>query len=282
MGKYFQEEKVKKLKLSEYLKLTESEFKYFLCDEKNREPRTKYIMNIVGDIELDEETYKIFLKQFQSCGGRYDVRTNEVTIKGIYEISKKYPFLTAEALDEIWFIYIQDLFEEYQLSDALEYFIELHGKKDQTLISYINYIEEKVNEFDQKFYEEATKLNIYSKEYDQELIKHLQYVIKTQHIYSQQIIKSLPTPELIKRDKKQLNEIINKTRIYFGACHPISYQMIESLALGKGLTNYPEQPKYVINKTEIIPTTFTKKEFLDSIKEREELEKSTKPKIKRK
>ena len=107
MKKYFRDEETKKLKLSEYLKLDESEFKYYLCDEKYRGPRTKYIMEIIGDVEFDEETYKLFLSEFQCCGGRYDVRTKRETIKGIYDLSQKYPFLSADALDEIWFVYIR-------------------------------------------------------------------------------------------------------------------------------------------------------------------------------
>ena len=53
-----------------------------------------------------------------------------------------------------------------------------------------------------------------------------------------------------------------------GCCHPISYQMIESLAVGDGLDCYPEQPAYLINGTRTIETTFTKQEFLDSIQKR--------------
>ena len=71
--------------------------------------------------------------------------------------------------------------------------------------------------------------------------------------------------DLIDKDKEQLMEIIRETRIYFGVCYPISYQMIESLATGKGLDCYPEQPKYWINHQRTIDTTFTKQEFLDSI-----------------
>ena len=44
--------------------------------------------------------------------------------------------------------------------------------------------------------------------------------------------------------------------------------MTKSLATGKSLDSYPEQPKYIINKTITIDTTFTKQEFLDSIKKR--------------
>lgn len=271
MKTYFKEE-TKKMKLSEYLKLTE--FKCFLCDEKYREPRTRYIMDIIGDAELDEETYKLFLSQFQSCGGRYDVRLKRETIKGIYDISKKYPFLTADALDEIWFVYIQDQFEEYMLDEVLGKYIEIYGKKTETLFKYLDYVDKTAKQFDRQFIKEASKLDKYYTVYDMDLIKRLQYIIKSQHIKADKIISSLPSSELIRRDKAQLTEICIKTRIYMGACEPISYQMIESLATKGELDYYPEQPQYVICGTTKIDATFTKQEFLDSIKEKKQKSKS--------
>jgi len=273
MKSYFKEKETKKLKLSEYLKLTE--FKCFLCDERYREPRTKYIIEVIGDVELDEETYKLFLRQFQSCGGRYDVRLKPETIKGIYDISQKYPFLTADALDEIWFVYIHDQFEEYMLDEVLGKYIEMYGKREEALFKYLEYVDKTAKKFDKQFIKEASKLELYCKCYDKDLIKHLQYIIKSQHIPSDKIISSLPSSELINKDKEQLTEICTRTRIYMGACHPISYQMIESLVTSEGLDYYPEQPKYLINGTTTINTTFTKQEFLDSIKERKETKKKS-------
>jgi len=266
MEVYFKEKETRKLRLSEYLKLDQSDFKYFICEEKYREPRTKYIMEIIGDVEFDEETYKLFIRQFQCFGGRYDVRTKKETFKGIYEISQKYSFLTADALEKIWFVYIHDQFEAYALDEALGKFIELFGKTEKAIHSYIEYVDKKAKEFDKQFEDEAAKLDYL--DYDRDLIEHLQYIIKSQHITAEQIISSLPSKDLIAKDKEQLIEICERTRIYFGACHPISYQMIESLATGEGLDYYPEQPKYLISETRTIDAVFTKQEFLDSIKEK--------------
>lgn len=265
MKKFFKEEQPEKLKLSEYLKLDKSEFKTYLCDEKYIGQRTKYIMEIIGDVELDEETYRLFIKQFQCCGGRYDVRTKRETIKGIYDISQKYPFLSVDALEEIWFRYIHDQFEEYALDEVLGKYIELYGMTDEALFEYIDYMDKTAKEFDKQFVEESLKLGMYCKDYDYDLIQHLQYIIKSQHITAEKLISCLPSEELIDKDKKMLIKLSEETRIYFGTCHPISYQMIESLVTGKGLDCYPEQPQYVICGTSKIDTTFTKQEFLDSI-----------------
>lgn len=273
MKKFFVDEPEKKLKLSEYLKLDETEFQYFLCAENHRGPRTKYIMEIIGDAELDEDTYKLFLCQFQRCGGRYDVRTKRETIKGIYDLSQKYPCLSADALDEIWSVYIHDQFEEYALDEALGKYIEIYGKTDKALLSFIEYVDKTAKKFDKKFIKEASKLDPYYRYYDEDLIKHLQYIVKSQHISAEQIISSLPSRELIDKDKAQLDEISTRTRIYFGCCYPISYQMIESLATGEGLDYYPEQPKYLINNIRTVDTTFTKQEFLESIQTKQKIRK---------
>ena len=265
MSKYFKEEELKKLKLSEYSKMCKSDFQYYVCDEKYRKSRAEYIISIIGDVELDEDTYRLFMGQFDSCGGRYDVRTKRETIKGIYEILQKYPFLSAASLDQIWCVYIHDLFEAYDLIDELGKYFERYGKTEEALDKYLSYVDEIAKEYDKQFHKEAAKLSEYCEDYAQDLIRYLQMIIKEQRVSLDSIISSLPSRELIDKDKKQLGKIMQQTRIFFGACYPISYQMIESLATGEGLDDYPEQPQYLICGTTRIDTTFTKQEFIDSI-----------------
>lgn len=264
MSKYFKEE-TQKLRLSEYLTYKDSDFKYLRCDSEKRIPRTKYIIEILGDVEMDMETYKLFIGQFQSFGGRYDVRTKPETIKGIYDISQKYSFLSAYALDEIWFVYIHDQFEAYDLVEELGKYFEQYGKTEEALEKYLYYVDEIAEEYDKRFHIAAAKLGECCEEYGSYLIKRLQIIIKRQHITLEDIISSLPSKELIDKDMKQLGKIMQQTRIFFGACDPISLQMIESLATGEGLDDYPEQPQYCICGTRTIDTTFTKQDFLDSI-----------------
>lgn len=98
MSKFFKEELKKEYPLSEFLVKEPEEFKGCIFTEEARQCRTKYIKEILGDISLDADTYKLFITQFQCFGGRYDVRTSKETIKGIYDISKRYPQLTAPHL----------------------------------------------------------------------------------------------------------------------------------------------------------------------------------------
>lgn len=195
----------------------------------------------------------------------YDVRTKRETFKGIYDISQRFPFLTVDALDEIWYMYISDLFKEYYLEDTLEMFFERFGKEDKTFKLFLSFIDKIAKEHHQKYIDEAHKLDTLTVEYSEKLVSYLKDFIIGQHLCFDEIKKCLPSPEIIKKDEAQLKEIVESTRIYFGACDPISYQMVESLVIGEGLDYYPEQPQYMICGTRKIDTTFTKQEFLESI-----------------
>ena len=159
-------------------------------------------------------------------------------------------------------------------------YLELHGQTDDAQKAYLDFVDRKADEYGVRFEEDAKSLDKYKGEYSEQLIKHLQYIIKSQHISASEIEKALPCKELIEKDRQQLIDISTKTRIFMGCCHPISYQMIESLAVGDGLDCYPEQPAYLINGTRTIETTFTKQEFLDSIQKR--LDDKDTPKLKQK
>lgn len=265
MAVYIKEKVAKKLKLSEYQKLDKSKCEYYLCPEKFRAPRTEYIMESIGDVELDEETYELFLQQWQCSGGMYDVRTKRETFKGIYDISQRFPFLTVDALDKIWFRYISDLFKVYYLEDTLEMFFQRMGKEDKTFKLFLSFVDQLAKEHHQKYIDEAHKLETLKLEYSEELISYLEDLIIRQHLSFDEIKKCLPSSEIIKRDEEQLKEIVERARIYFDYCDPISYEMVKSLAIGEGLDYYSEQPQYMICETRKIDTTFTKQEFLESI-----------------
>lgn len=270
MSEYFRKKQGETYKLSEYLEFDKTQFKGSICDERYIKPRIKYIMDIIGDVELPKDTCTIFLEEFQRCGGKYDVRTKPDTILGMYEIASRYPQLAASTIEMIWSGYIKDLYEEFSLVEMLGKYIDLHGETSDAIEAYFDFVERKAQILDEKFELEAKELEEYKEEYGEQFIKRLQLLIKDQHISSEQVKQSLPSKELVEKDKEQLNDIVLKTRIFMGMCEPISYQMIESIATGEGLERFPEQPAYLINGKEKIDTTFTKEEFLTSIKKRRE------------
>ena len=84
--KYFTKEEKEKFLLSDYLKMSDDMFKKEIFKESDRLARTKYLIEVLGDAYLDIDTYKLFIRQFQSFGGPYSVLVDKDTIRGIYEI----------------------------------------------------------------------------------------------------------------------------------------------------------------------------------------------------
>lgn len=270
--KYFKEREKEQL-LSEYLQKGQTDFKSCLCSEEKRIARTKYLIEILGDVAFSKEIYQQFIEKFQCFGGRYDVRTKKETIKGIYEITKKYPQFSKEAIDEIWFGYIKDLYDEYDLIGVLDKQFEIYGQKDETFELFTKYVEQAADEQQKKYIAEASKVDELKDEYSKDFVLHIKSLIKRQHYTYDDIKQCLPSTELIKKDEQHLSDISTKTRIFFGCCEPVSYTMVDLLLETKTLDSFPEIPTYYISTGREEQATFTKQEFLESIGRQKQLQK---------
>lgn len=266
MSEYFKEREEEKILLSKHKEEIEKDHsKFCYVYSESTIPEIEYLIKQLGDVEMTRENIAIFCNQFHSLGGRYDVRTDLDTFKGVYEITKRYPNLSKKAIEKIIFIYIKDLFEKYQLVEKLEKFIKMFGETDECFQVFYTYAEKKAEELQKEYDKEALLLNKYKEEYSEQYIEYLKNLIKRKHISKDLIIECLPSADLIKEDEQHKHEISSKTRIYFGSFYPVSYFMTTDLIKGN-INKYPEQPCYYINVLQKeIPTTFTKQEFLESI-----------------
>ena len=262
--KYFAKEVKEKFLLSDYLKMSDEMFKKEIFKESERLARTKYLIEMLGDVCLDIDAYKLFIRQFQSFGGPYSVLVDKDTIIGIYGIYEMYPFLIEEALRNIWFLYIRDLFEEYELSSILELFIKTYGMKDETFEKYLSYIKKK-GEKHQKMYErDALKIETLI-DYSEHFKTYIKDLILRKHYMFDKVVSCIPDKELIKNDEEQLIDIQKRTHIFLGTCLPVSYVMVEELLRGESLE---EKPGYYTSTGLREEATFTKEEFLQSIKKK--------------
>lgn len=262
MEKYFKEDYEKKLLLSEYL---DKSFVSGICSEEDRKKRTEYLIDTLGDVEVDYDLYKLFISQFQRFGGRYDVRVKPETIKGIYEIVKEYPMLTTDAIDEIWFRYISDLFEEYDLVSVLHDYIKILGKGDETFSLFLEHVDKAAERQEKRYLEDSLQADELVEDYGGKFVSHIKYLITCQHYEYDEIKKYLPSSLIIKKDEQHISDISKETRIFFGCCQPVSYTMFDTLIDKKTLESYTDTPSYYISTGEIIPATFTKQKFLDSL-----------------
>lgn len=261
MSKYLKETTQKEKCLSKYIEKAD--------EQKTRE--LKYLMEVLGDVKLDKDMMEIFHRQFHCSGGRYSVRTKPETIRGIYSFTRRFKELSVDAVEEVWFRYITDLFEEYELEDMLDMHFKVFGKKDETFDLFIEYIDKNAEQHQQKYKDEAKRLKELEDEYSEEFISHLKSLIIREHFSLDEIKKYLPSAELIKKDENHISEISSQTRIFFGCCLPVSYKMFDILLEKKELDTFTETPTYYISTGRQEKAKFTKTEFLESIKEKQKV-----------
>lgn len=264
MSKYFKDED--EIQLSEYAKESIS---------PEMKKAAKYLMFCLGDVSLSKDIIEAYEDFFSHYSSKYDVKFEGDTIKGLYDFYKKFPRLSHKAFYEISFRYIKDLFEEYSLDAVFEKLIKLYGEVDDAMEMFISYIERKADELQEKYKDDASKLDEYSQIYYMEefsefyqYISYLKSLVLTQHISVDSILASLAAPELIKQDAKQLSELSRRYRCYMGAGYPVSYLMTKSFAKKEDLSKYGDRPLYYISSSDKLEeATFTTQEFIDSIKQ---------------
>lgn len=250
--KYFKEKKEDKILLSKYGK-----------DERD----VKHLIQILGDIYMEPSMISEFCYEFHCYGSRYDVSCTRETIQDMYELTLKFPELSKEGIHHIWYIYIRDLFEERELLKTLKQYIDEYGKKDETFTSFIDYVKKEADIFQEQFIEDAKRVDELKDDYSEGFCCHLKSLITRCHYRYDDLIKYLPKAEIIKKDEEHIGEISRKTRIYFGCCLPISYSLFDVLVSKGSIDDIREEAlEYSASTGLKEKTTFTKQEFLDSIR----------------
>ena len=263
MEKYFKERK--EFHLSTYLKRGN------LSEELER--TTKYLMYCLGDVAMPLDIIETYDLYFSCFGGRYDVRHELETVKGLYEFYRKFPHITSEAFYEVAHRYIKDLFDVYSLEQVFKKMIEVYGETDEIFEKFIQYVELKAKKLEKKYDKAARKLDVYTKlyhidGYEDGYIPFLKSLILGKHIAVDKVIESMPGHELVVNDSKQLYSLAEKYRCYMGCGYPISYLMTRSLIKGEDLEEiYGKEPAYFITQSIIEPATFTTQEFIKSVEE---------------
>ena len=261
-----EKEEIRAIKLSQYLEKDENEFKGNIFSQNERIARTEYIMEILGDVSLEKDIYNLFIIMFQRICTKYDVLTKRDTIKAIYEIVKKHPYLTPKAIDEIWTEYIKDLFEQCQLSELLELYIEQYGKSDKVFTTYLDTLRRISKEHQEKYEEEAMMLDELKDTYSEHYIAYLKRLITKEHYRYDDITSILPEPSLVEKDEQHLLNLSKRTRIFLNCCNPLSYKMMHLMLDDEELTKTVAQPIYIINSNKTEDATFTKQEYIESVK----------------
>lgn len=271
--KYFKEEPEDKILLSTYLDKLKKvlEGKHILQDEHDVH-YLEYLISIFGDIEMDGSLIKVFISQFRCGGGRYLVRTEEETLKGVLEFSKRYEDLSSEAIDDLFTYYIEDIFEECLFTELFQDYLDIYGKEDETFKKYIEYVDQIEAGKQKKYDYEADEL-YKIRGFRATFIEYLRTLIKYKHYHLDDILKCLPESELVEKDTDQLLDIATRHRIMFSGT-PISHTLTKELIKGSDLSDYPEELTYYVKVGDMekkYPATFTKSEFIESTKRKQKI-----------
>ena len=271
------EEKLKKHQTKGYVEQEEMSKKYKLQSRKRElslpYARIKHIYSALGDVPISKEMVETLFETFDSSKCRYGtICLKKETIKAIFEISELFPELTKEALVEISREYIKDIYDDYSLVERLAMMIRKEGKEDSTFAKFMGDVKKLGDKEDKKYSDVAWYLRIYCGEYSYDFVRHFEKFVQEHHISWEKFYECLPTPEIILRDKLDLKEVGKRAKDCWGTCIPITFQMLEDYLDGdEELTNYDEQPSYYISTYgSKIDTSFTKKDFLKSIRKEQQ------------
>ncbi len=269
--KYIRKEEEKKVLLSTYLIELEKVLKtdHIPQDEKDY-ACLKHLISLFGDIELEESLIKELIRLFSRFGGRYSVLSDDDTFKGLLEIKREYPFLSTEAISDLGFHYIKDLFDTYSLDKELKVFFDAFGIDDIAFTKYLEFVD-KLGEVHQKKYDrDAEEIEYLEEEYGKGLKEFLQFKIRFSHMSKDKLLECLPEKELIKEDEETLFDFATRSRIHFGVCYPKSYSLIIAMSKDGDLSFEDEELSYYSSFGKEVKVPFTKTEFIESVKKRKD------------
>lgn len=259
MSKYFLEEKEDEIFFSQY-------------EDTRDEKYIKYLQEIFPSEKLSKEKIKCLCDYLRFIG-RYSIRYEKETLESLFVIMQRFKCLSSKAFDELFRFYIKDLFDTYKLEDTLEKLILSFGYSDQMYEEFLKYVERKADELDLMYKQDAERLEIYTQEYGVRFIDSLKSFILRTHVPADKVLEKMPSADIIKQDEQQLLDLSYFYRIYMGLCEPVSYTYFKTYVKDGCLDRLPETPKYYINQSIEKEATFTKTEFLKSLKQTQVLKK---------
>lgn len=196
-----------------------------------------------------------------------------------YEIVKPFEEIKEENdASTLIFSYISGNLTRYFDSKGIEDIKEkrrlIEEEYKQKIKDLLSYIEE---EYESKAVLGRQKLETLIPTYGKKVVAHMILHSKLSYMEFDEVLKYLPSRELLEEDLKHYEFLVGHACGYSSKIdYPLSLKLIMDLVEGKTLEEYPEQLIYVHQvctgsglKMYETPATFTKTEFLESIKEKQ-------------
>lgn len=225
----------------------------------------KELIEILGDVEFEDNAIKIFLYEMsemrfsRSYTPYIDIQRQ---IKEIYDLIKD-SVLSSNLISTLFRHYEVGVYELY--IDDIKYYIDLYKNSEKEL--FVQKMKEVVLKATAIAEEDALKLEDFKEKYGQKFITEIQNIIINRFIPFEKVISILPSKDLIDSSNIKIplgytiisGEDLIKRRLY--SC--ILDEEIEQ-------TEMDDYIKLGMCSTgEYVYTSFTKKEYYDSLKEQE-------------
>lgn len=193
-----------------------------------------------------------------------------------YEIMKPLDEIKSERdIDSLIFSYTSGALSKYfdykGIQDIKEQRKAIEEEYKQKIKGLLSYMEK---EYSSKAVEGRKQLEGLIPIYGIRIVAHMILHSELSYMYLDEIVKYLPSKEILEQDLKQYELLVSYASGYSSTIdYPFSLRLVMDLVEGKSLEEYPGQLTYVHQvctdsglKMYETPATFTKTEFIQSIK----------------
>jgi len=241
-------------------------------EEKDLEQKLavlKLMYQSLGEVVMPYDYFKTFLYAGHWYGNKNYFKITESMIIDVYDIIKEYDQMPIEIIDSLLYHYDEECFKKYQVKEYFDVLVSEYGFTDETKERCIEYIEKSKNQLKDFYKNECDKLESIKEEYPYEFVSGLKDIITSHHMDFNELMSVLPSNTLFKPTSESESEFWAKYN---------DYRFMFELLKGKiNLDNYEDDEHVVVFEkigqyengigSKKMYTSFTKKEYLDAIKE---------------
>lgn len=250
-------------------------FKYYFEEPDVEEKLSilKKMYEILGDVTLPLDYFKIFLYSGHWYGNKAYFKLTESMIIDIYDIIKKYDNIPKHIVDKLLYYYDEECFEKCKAKEYFDLLVSKYKFAEEAVDKFVQYIQDSEKKIKDFYLKESEKLAFIRDQYPSKFIDGLRKIILSNHINFDYLIGILPSNTLFKPIVENESEFFAKYN---------DYRFIFELLRGNlNLDDYKDDD-YIVAFEEIreydgriknikMYTSFTKKEYLENIKERQKI-----------
>ena len=185
----------------------------------------------------------------------------------LYAFIVQFPFLSEQGLEAIIRTYIKSIHTSMGALGLLDEQFTIYGKTDEAFKSFIEIMSEKRNEYLKQHEYEMAKYGKIVKGYPDMFREPLKMILEEYKLLPSRTSILLPESELVVKDCEHISELCRYYRISFGINTDVASLMyLKQTLLGDEQLKRVPITGYIINSAIRAPLTFTREEYLKSVK----------------